>query len=42
MYMHTYQLMAGMLLVALLTVGTYLIWTLTKDASPFSMKRKRN
>jgi len=42
MYLHTYQLMAGILLVALLTVGTYLIWTLTKDTSSFSLKRKHN
>ncbi len=42
MYLHPYQLMAGVLLIALLTTGTYLIWTLTKGTSPISTKRKRN
>ena len=41
MYFYTYQLAAVVLLIALLMVGTYLIWTLTKDRPLFTTRRKR-
>lgn len=41
MYFPTYQIIAGVLLLTLLTLGTYLVWTLTKDAAPSLLKRKR-
>lgn len=41
MYLYTYQIITGVLLLTLLTLGTYLVWTLTKDAASSTLKRKR-